>query len=342
MTVERVPLADAVQRVFDGDIRNASAVVGLLAAAQVRAATPRLRPRRLAAGRPGARPSRPGSRRPSRRSSRAASARTAAGSPARQAAPVPARQRGQPGERCGGQRPGGEQLAGPGVPVSSRARGAGLARVAQPPRQPAQQQPAHRQHDEDDGEDRGQGADGVLRGLSGAEHRAARVGQRVERRRSSSPTSGHVLGRRRPRTPCSRRPSCPRSSTAWPGSASTQHRAVHRAGDQHPEHDPGEHADVGGELAGAEGGVLGVEAHRRILRSAADRARRSSAPASRSPARAGPRDRGRAGRPCLDSGRGAPRPGAPATRWRPVTPGAPAETRSPDDAGRGSPRGQEP
>lgn len=44
MTVERVPLADAVQRVFDGDIRNASAVVGLLAAAQVRSASPRLRP----------------------------------------------------------------------------------------------------------------------------------------------------------------------------------------------------------------------------------------------------------------------------------------------------------
>ena len=44
MTVERVPLADAVQRVFDGDIRNAAAVVGVLAAAQVRAAAPRLRP----------------------------------------------------------------------------------------------------------------------------------------------------------------------------------------------------------------------------------------------------------------------------------------------------------
>ena len=43
MTVERVPLADAVQRVFDGDIRNASAVVGLLAAAPVRSAAPRLR-----------------------------------------------------------------------------------------------------------------------------------------------------------------------------------------------------------------------------------------------------------------------------------------------------------
>jgi 8-oxo-dGTP pyrophosphatase MutT (NUDIX family) len=43
MTIERVPLADAVQRVFDGDIRNASAVVGLLAAAQVRAAGLRLR-----------------------------------------------------------------------------------------------------------------------------------------------------------------------------------------------------------------------------------------------------------------------------------------------------------
>jgi ADP-ribose pyrophosphatase len=44
MTLERVPLADAVQRVFDGDIRNSSAVAGLLAAAQVRATSPRLRP----------------------------------------------------------------------------------------------------------------------------------------------------------------------------------------------------------------------------------------------------------------------------------------------------------
>jgi ADP-ribose pyrophosphatase len=44
MTLTRVPLADAVQRVFDGDITNASAVVGLLAAAQVRATKPRLRP----------------------------------------------------------------------------------------------------------------------------------------------------------------------------------------------------------------------------------------------------------------------------------------------------------
>ena len=44
MTVERVPLDEAVQRVFDGDIRNSSAVVGLLAAAQVRSGAPRLRP----------------------------------------------------------------------------------------------------------------------------------------------------------------------------------------------------------------------------------------------------------------------------------------------------------
>jgi len=44
LTVERVPLDDAVQRVFDGDIRNVSAVVGILAAAQVRATAPRLRP----------------------------------------------------------------------------------------------------------------------------------------------------------------------------------------------------------------------------------------------------------------------------------------------------------
>lgn len=44
MTVERVPLADAVQLVFDGEIRNAIAVIGLLAAMQVRAGAPRLRP----------------------------------------------------------------------------------------------------------------------------------------------------------------------------------------------------------------------------------------------------------------------------------------------------------
>jgi 8-oxo-dGTP pyrophosphatase MutT (NUDIX family) len=44
MTVERVPLAEAVQRVFDGDIRNSSAVAGVLAAAQFRASAPRLRP----------------------------------------------------------------------------------------------------------------------------------------------------------------------------------------------------------------------------------------------------------------------------------------------------------
>ena len=44
LTVERVPLADAVQQVFDGRIRNALAVIGLLAAAQVKAVGPTLRP----------------------------------------------------------------------------------------------------------------------------------------------------------------------------------------------------------------------------------------------------------------------------------------------------------
>ena len=44
MTLERVPLADAVQRVFDGGIRNSAAVIGLLAAAQHRAAGTTLRP----------------------------------------------------------------------------------------------------------------------------------------------------------------------------------------------------------------------------------------------------------------------------------------------------------
>ena len=43
MTVERVPLADAVQRVFDGDIRNSSAVAGILAAARHRASPAHLR-----------------------------------------------------------------------------------------------------------------------------------------------------------------------------------------------------------------------------------------------------------------------------------------------------------
>jgi ADP-ribose pyrophosphatase len=36
LTLARVPLADAVQRVFDGDIRSSSAVAGLLAAALIR------------------------------------------------------------------------------------------------------------------------------------------------------------------------------------------------------------------------------------------------------------------------------------------------------------------
>ena len=44
MTVERVPLAEAVQWVFDGTVRNAAAVIGLLAAAQARATSPKLRP----------------------------------------------------------------------------------------------------------------------------------------------------------------------------------------------------------------------------------------------------------------------------------------------------------
>jgi 8-oxo-dGDP phosphatase len=44
MTVELVPLDEAVQRVFDGRIRNGSAVAGVLALAHVRAAKPRLRP----------------------------------------------------------------------------------------------------------------------------------------------------------------------------------------------------------------------------------------------------------------------------------------------------------
>jgi 8-oxo-dGDP phosphatase len=44
MTVERVPLDEAVGRIFTGDIRNASTVIGLLAAARARETSPRLRP----------------------------------------------------------------------------------------------------------------------------------------------------------------------------------------------------------------------------------------------------------------------------------------------------------
>jgi 8-oxo-dGDP phosphatase len=44
MTVERVSLADAVTRVLSGGIRNSSAVIGVLAVAQVRATKPELRP----------------------------------------------------------------------------------------------------------------------------------------------------------------------------------------------------------------------------------------------------------------------------------------------------------
>src|SRR5215218_441956 len=44
MTLARVPLADAVQRIFDGDIRNAIAVIGLFAAAHLRSWQPELRP----------------------------------------------------------------------------------------------------------------------------------------------------------------------------------------------------------------------------------------------------------------------------------------------------------
>jgi ADP-ribose pyrophosphatase len=43
MTVERVPLDRAVQMVFDGTVRNALAVIGILAAAAHRSASPRLR-----------------------------------------------------------------------------------------------------------------------------------------------------------------------------------------------------------------------------------------------------------------------------------------------------------
>ena len=41
MTVQRVPLAQAVQWVFDGTIRNSLAAIGVLAAAQLRATAPR-------------------------------------------------------------------------------------------------------------------------------------------------------------------------------------------------------------------------------------------------------------------------------------------------------------
>ncbi|MEI4271102.1 NUDIX hydrolase [Klenkia sp. LSe6-5] len=44
MTVERVPLAQALQMVFDGTVRNALAVIGILAVTAHRSASPQLRP----------------------------------------------------------------------------------------------------------------------------------------------------------------------------------------------------------------------------------------------------------------------------------------------------------
>jgi 8-oxo-dGTP pyrophosphatase MutT (NUDIX family) len=44
MTLVRVPLATAVQQVFDGTIRNSLAIIGVLAAAQAMTVAPRLRP----------------------------------------------------------------------------------------------------------------------------------------------------------------------------------------------------------------------------------------------------------------------------------------------------------
>jgi len=44
MTVARVPLDEAVGRIFTGGIRNATAVIGLLAAARARDSKPELRP----------------------------------------------------------------------------------------------------------------------------------------------------------------------------------------------------------------------------------------------------------------------------------------------------------
>ena len=44
MTVERVPFDQALQMVFDGTVRNALAVIGILAAAAQRSRSPQLRP----------------------------------------------------------------------------------------------------------------------------------------------------------------------------------------------------------------------------------------------------------------------------------------------------------
>jgi hypothetical protein len=123
---------------------------------------------------------------------------------------------------------------------------AGRPRVpgpAQPPGQPAQHQPAHRQHHEDDGEDGGQRADGVLGGLTGTGHGAASTRERVEGSRQLVSDHRHVLrdaGR----------------GLHVPGDRVTegldraarfgQHedRAVDGAREEHPQQDPGEHADV--------------------------------------------------------------------------------------------------
>ena len=67
-----------------------------------------------------------------------------------------------------------------------------------------------------------------------------------------------------------------------------EHRAVDGAGDEHPEHQPGEHAEVRGHLARALGGVAGVELHRCILRpEGRARSRCPLRPGRHSPAGAG-------------------------------------------------------
>ena len=52
---------------------------------------------------------------------------------------------------------------------------------------------------------------------------------------------------------------------------------MHDPRHQDPQHGPGQHPQIGGHLTGAESGVLGVEGHRRILRSAGARRRSSAA-----------------------------------------------------------------
>ena len=158
-----------------------------------------------------------------------------------------------------------------------------------------------------------------------ARHRAAaserpRTAPPARRRRSARPAASAAESML-PAT------EVPRSSTARPGSASTRTARCTTRATRTQSTDPGQHPQIGGDLTRAESGVLGVEGiaascGRRVpgrstaqflsptrddtplrtTRTAHSHLARPAVPRRRAGCRPGS---------CLDSGRGAPRPGGP-------------------------------